>query len=1044
MFKKMSVATLAIGISSLSVYANQLPDEINYSPYQTAYEQINSERGATETSLNDQRTVRANLLQAIDEQIQYIQNLEIQIDQDNQRIGFINAELPRLENIKRDVSRNMSRVGRIIRDLNSEIDNLNREIEIRENRLARVTREINRLDRQKTQQVNKVNGLNSNLINLQNEIKNLENTIASNRTKAQQLKSQIDNFNTTLEAKRVELATAKTQKQTLVKQKNNLTKEASDLVEANKNLQASLKTEMDKLKALRQSGAPAAEIQAQQAVVRGIRTNIRTNNQRVRVIATEKTQVQTKINAKNTLITSLESYVNDAPATLKKLKDDRKALQDTNRRLNAQVTEKKNLIPKKERVLNEERGILANINKELDRKIRRSEQISRNMAALKVDRRNVRDNLVANQRNYEQLENQSIDLTNSVNSYSNEIPSLENRIAQSRVTISRTNSQISADRVTERETFRTIKRLENELRILTDETNAAYAEFQKRENLYNTYLKDAQSIGESQISPASNLATNKGLEMAQIDGEKYGMDVSTKFGLAQAKAIGLIRGELKGYQDGYNDGYASDESISAGTIAGQDNGMAQAYAYVRRVFKPQYFENHLMALINASTEKRDDFVTISQAASESATKEKEMDVLAVYSEVAQNIEDLSMGEIDASRKLNTSLDNSIETALRESNSVVNLKADLIKPSSVYSAPTDIPYTSVDCSSVYKNVADYIRACEASFRSSFRTKYLNEVVAEYNVAYPKEFASTFNANEPVVREQNFDDKYKPAYDIAYNEGDVAGKEDIYNLSYTNAYNEAYAANIAPAKVVANKEALDEVNAWLTTSPIVTAKGAKFASANLRGGNTTNIQIDLKNIADVDALNSGTVKIKTSGNLQFEKNIFSLGKVVKQGSSIVNVPVIVNSDAASGELVKAQLELNLPGDKYQSSRVETLNISQTLELNPKTAEKLTYDATPRVKGFRRYYRHTFSVEINPVVEDMKDGYEVSLVADAESTSHMTQYKTSQKTATLDLNQVEKVDFDYAFKKSARGKTIKLTLQVSYKGEVIKSEIIELRPH
>ncbi len=1043
MFRKMSLATLAIGISSLSVYANQLPDEINYGPYLNVYEQINSERGATENSLNDQRTIRANLLQAIDDQLNYIRNLELQIDQDNQRIGFINAEVPRLQDRKRGIDREISVTDRNIRTLNQEIDGLNRDIEIREDRLRNINREINRLDRDKKNQITKVNNLNSALSKLNNEIANLEKTITENRKKVQNLNTQIQNFNSTLDAKKSQLATAKTQKQNLVKKKNNLTKEAQDLVAKNKTLQDELKVEQQKLKDLRQQGAAQDVIQAQVKVVQGIRQNIRKNNQRVRVIATEKTNVQNQITAKNTQIANLEKYIANAPQELQKLKDQKKALQDANRRLDSQVAAKKRLVPGKTKQLEDERKILADINSEIDRRVRRSERVAANLSELKVKRRSVAQTLSDHQRRFDNLVSQSNDLANSIDSYLNEIPGLEGRIAQSRVTISRTNAQISTDRASERETYRNIKRLENELRVLTDRTNNAYAEYESRENLYNSYLKEAKTIGQSQIAPASNLATNKGSEMANIDGEKYGMDVSTKFGLAQAKAIGLIRGELKGYQDGYNDGYASDASIDAGTIAGQENGKAQAYAYVRRVFKPQYFENHLMALISTSNQKRDDYVSVSMSATEKSN-EKEMQVLEVYSEVAQNIEDLSMGEIDASRRLSTGLDSSIETALRESNSVVSLKADLIKPQSVYSAPSAIPYTNVDCSSVYKDVADYIAACEASFKSSFKSKYLNEVYAEYKALYPRVFADTFNANEPVVREQNFDAQYKPAYDMAYNEGDLAGKEDIYNLSYKKAYDQAYAENIAPAKVVANKEALDEVNSWLKTSPIVTAKSAKFASPTLRGGDSTNISIDLKNISDVDALNSGTVKIKTSSNLVFEKNIFALGKVVKRGSSVVSIPVKINSDAPSGELMKAELELNLPGDKYQSARVEKLSLVQELMLNPKAATNLTYDPSPRIKGVFRYYRHTITVELNPAVEDMKEGYEISLVADGEAAPHMTQYKTSHKTNRLRLNQVEKVNFDYALKKSADNKLLKVNLQISYQGRVIKTEVLELRPH
>lgn len=95
--KKLSKVAIVLSLASFQVIAqNSLPDEINYSPYQADYEDVRDERDATSSSLTEQREIRATLLQAIDDQLLHIKKLEVQIDQFNQRIGFINAELPRL------------------------------------------------------------------------------------------------------------------------------------------------------------------------------------------------------------------------------------------------------------------------------------------------------------------------------------------------------------------------------------------------------------------------------------------------------------------------------------------------------------------------------------------------------------------------------------------------------------------------------------------------------------------------------------------------------------------------------------------------------------------------------------------------------------------------------------------------------------------------------------------------------------------------------------------------------------------------------------
>jgi predicted nucleic acid-binding Zn-ribbon protein len=1037
--KNLSKFAIILTLASFQVSAQtSLPDEINYGPYQADYEDVRDERDATSNSLTEQRNLRASLLQAIDDQLLHIQNLESQIDDFNQRIGFINAELPRLVREKRDLDRSISRLQNDLRNLRADVAANNREIEIREDRVRRVKRELQQVTRDRNQQAQKTNRLQTQLENLRKDIKNLEGTVATNQTKIANLNTRIANFDKELAQKRQKLNQEKSKLNKLKGERDSLNKEIGELTDLNKTLAEKVKNERAKLKKLRDSGASQEEINKQRAIVQAAVEDLRENQNKLKALAKKKETLNKSIATTNGSIKDLETFISDAPAQLANLNKSLNELKTSNRRLTQQMKQKRQLAKTRKAELESELALLADIDKKVNRLNLRINTIENNIADFRRANRRLVTSINSMQRDLDSMVLNSNQLRDTIVSYESELPLLERNISNNRADISNTNASIAQNRASERETFREIKKLENILRVLTNQTNDAYAEYTQRYNLYNQYLSDAKDLGVSQIGPSVNSGRDFGYDMALAEGKEYGLDLASKIGLAQAKLIGSVRGELEGYKIGYDRGFSSDETIERANLIGTQKGKEQAYVYARRVFKPQYFEGFVQELIGTT---KKDFSIVKTFESTKNLSHVEFELKS--SEAIQVIEDLSIQELADSRALATRLDQSIENAVQNLKDTENLKVTVLNPMNVYEAPTQIPYTAYDCSGVYKGVTDFVTACENTFKTEFKKSYLFEVKAEFKAAYPTVFKDVFNTNEPVIREENFAASYDSAFQIADSDGEVDGKEDIYNITYKKAFDDSYALNMEPAKATAKTEAKSELDSWLMTKALVTVKGAEFTAKGLRGGDLATIKLTLKNLSNVEAVKSGLVKIKSSSNLEFSAKAFPLGKIAANSNGEFELQAKVNPLASSRDFISADLVFELPGDKYKEIRVESKLMNQKLDINPKAKTDLAYDPTPKIKRFR-YFRHTFSASINPIVENLEAPYTISLEATPESKKYLKQYKITHQTKRLALNTVEKADFDYVFNKSADGKEVTLVLKVTYKNRVISTQNIILRPH
>jgi len=107
-------------------------------------------------------------------------------------------------------------------------------------------------------------------------------------------------------------------------------------------------------------------------------------------------------------------------------------------------------------------------------------------------------------------------------------------------------------------------------------------------------------------------------------------------------------------------------------------------------------------------------------------------------------------------------------------------------------------------------------------------------------------------------------------------------------------------------------------------------------------------------------------------------------------------------------------------------------------------LTYDSTPKVKGFRRYKIHRFDIDLSAAVERIKEGYTVTMTPQAHADLVSMKAGTSATTGRLSVGSNKRISFKYVFKKAARDKTIPFKINYIFKGKVMRSQIIELRPH
>ena len=1029
-------ALTCFALSTLVNVANaSRPDEINYAPYQGKYLSIKSERDSIESTLNSQKSQLSSILSAIEDKLDYISTLESQIQEFSKRISYLHRLIPQKESEQRGAAHELSNTESAISDFERRLRSIVSELEREQRELRPIQSELVKLAQEIKRQQQRVDRLKRSENSTEREVSSLKNSVAKLKTSIQNTKREID----ALKSSESSMKTKVSQLETKVSGQESKVSEFDRKSAKSKSKVARLKTRLEeqkrKLQSLKGSGASSDEISRQRVKVTSAQNSLNSAKRELQQHEQNRRSAASKQSTLKRQLSSAKTQLRSLPQKIKTKQSEIKRSQSDLKDKKSKITENESELSRLKAQIGQMMANISNMNRRHARLDNEVDRVQRRINSISSDRRRVDSELSGLEGQARETKRRISLLREELQGYREELPNLDRNIVYNRSEISEADYEVKRLRSDADTTREEIATLGIKLDRIEAETAAAYREYDSRKSLFNKYLAQAKSLGRSQTLQAKDLGNEKGLVISETISEELAKSFGDDEGRAQAELIGMVRAELDGYPAGVKEGQVSADSIEAGRIEGSRRGEQDVYSFVRQTYGPTYFEAVIKELLKLKVNGHN-----KRRALMSFTPNIELGASVNFDAVP----DLSQSELLRSQEIETPLDPAIKNTLEK---ITTLKKRFVayqSPSLSYDEPSEVPFTSVDCSAVYKGLQEFKESCEATFKSEFEQLYKKSVYNSFASVYPEQFISKYDSFEQEGREANYKTNYDKAYEVSFAKGESDGKEMAYERSYKLAYDESYSINFEPAKEVAQMEATKDGHEWIQHNPVLTVSKSYILDKELKGGDRSYLVVELKNISSKDSWASGTLKITQSGNMIFEKLLYKLPEVGAKSVTKFKIPFTVVSKAQSKELIMAKASLELPGDKYKAVREEVISHSQELGVNPRASLELSYDRSPRIKGVFSYYIHTLNVEVGPDVEDLQAGYEVSISVD-DNQKDLMEFKVSKlRTKILDLDEKQKLDFSYVFKKAAKHKTIGLKLQVMYKGRPVKEKTIELQPH
>ncbi|HLT23312.1 MAG TPA: hypothetical protein VKZ84_07710, partial [Bacteriovoracaceae bacterium] len=478
-----------------------------------------------------------------------------------------------------------------------------------------------------------------------------------------------------------------------------------------------------------------------------------------------------------------------------------------------------------------------------------------------------------------------------------------------------------------------------------------------------------------------------------------------------------------GYEIGYN-----LPRTDAQNAADKDAAQA-ARIYVENVLRPSYFEEAVQAEI-----KKPFFV------------QKRLEVPLFFqfelARINTNLE-ITDEELVASDRLVTSYDEVINQFKKEKIAQDQSYEHLSNAVNSYEEQESYPYDRVDCSQVYKGVMDFKLACEEEFHRSYRSHFEESAYESYKNSFLTYFSEAFEATFNEVTKKQYEVAYDKAYEVTKQFGKEEGRRVMYDEAYELQYKISYEKHLEMEKKRVQGEVVGELVNFLEAYPLLTMAELK-GPEEIIAGDTFKISSLIRNLGKNKA-GIGHLKIVKISGAEIVTNKVTTPEIMARSQSEVLGPEVrVKEDLVTGKKVVVEVEATLPGDNYKSSRIEKLVFERTVSVSPIQELNLNVDNSPSIRNIlRRFLIHSLSVEVSPKFEDLKSDLDVNLVA-LRGSEHVEFKVSSQQVARMKKGDKRNIKFSYVFKDSAKGQDIVMALQFLYKGRVVQTEQIILKPH
>ncbi len=1043
----MNVKNSILCILSCSLFMNtsfaNLPDEINYPPFKSAYnalalnvDRITDELTSAEAELEQAYSNESRLSQRVETLEQSNDQLLSEISACHNELNQQKRLVSDLENKIRDQKNRKSRLSR-------EADKLESNIERERRRLSPIKNKIISLN-------SKLNAKKGEVSSAESKLRHAKKNLASKKQQLSQLTTTINQLKISLKKQKNQLKTIDSQIATVKNQISSIPAKIQSAKSAIKSqeskltsLETKLKTKQQELVKLMRSDRQNPRVKVLRIEVRGLISQVNKQKRQVQAAKVNLKKVQASKNKLQQRISRLEQQKSSLPTAIARTKSSILKNENNLQSRRRDIQQASSHLSDKEQVLTKIKSSFDQLKQEVSGLKMKLQRESVALHRLNKDLNDVEVRLKTVVHKIKSNMNKRQAAVASIERLKRAIPSLESQLRSNSSEISQTENDLRVTRDNIVSLNQAVNNLSSEQSVAISRRDVKYREYQERLSLYNVKLQEAQTLGANQTGNASDLATKASDQNVEIKSTKIADSMATLQANAQASFWGSARGEISGYNEGYQVGYASTLSRSEGAKKGTESGFQAAKDYAQTVLKPKFFKEYFqMALKKPITNINPVDIEPKNLAP------LELGTFAFMAIAFNNVIDpLTPGELRESQNIKTSLDKSINQFHVENIQALERTKEMSVASNVYESPAKIPLGKVNCGSVYKGIVDFQNACKSSYKATFTSLYVNTFRTNFGKQYKDLYLDKLVLKRDQLIESLFNIAYEKFYAVAKGEGVIVGKQDIFDESFVSAKKLSYDAALPDETIQVKAVAQKEVGEWIEKNPTIVLESSSIFSGSLRGNTDAGIRLMVKNLSPVDLVKPVRVVITEALNANFvQKTFFLKNAPAGELSSFEDIIFKVSSRARSGQPIKISGYLEVSGGKYEQTRLESFTVNALTALNPAMSSRLLFDSTPKVVSGvrRRTFIHNLDVNVSPVFESIANGYTVSLAA-APGFQGMVNFKnTSVRTGRIDIGFFQRARFSYTFPRSSENRTVKLLLTYFHLGDVVKTETIQLRPH
>tara|TARA_R110000868_G_scaffold124990_9_gene330270 strand:- start:415 stop:2988 length:2574 start_codon:yes stop_codon:yes gene_type:complete len=542
----------------------------------------------------------------------------------------------------------------------------------------------------------------------------------------------------------------------------------------------------------------------------------------------------------------------------------------------------------------------------------------------------------------------------------------------------------------------------------------ALAAFQARLQKYNTELSKSQTLGSSQAQAAAN-----------PQGRSAGQAEALSLAAKNANRVGLVRAQLDGKL--------------RGLLSGKEVG----------------FSNGLEAGLNSAADRQEALRLGDEAGSRAATQEaNETTLPETYRATLSSI----LSSLPKSAFLKDLVKRfDLEETIKQTREEVALWQDPARNLSVsayaYKAPqAPVDRSSKNCSSVYKGVREFIAACDQAFDQAFVTTFgashQSAFAARYDGAYASTYAEVFAARKNDLFQENYDLAYAPRY----NEGLVEGKRRIRETSFEEGRVAGYNRTLPVARAQATALGQQQAREYVKNNAVVRSRnnfdGALSADSRAEQGKELSLTLKAANFgekASTRGESTAVVEVLSGNARVLAKDIAVPGIGAKKKSDLAGlIKLQVADTAVPGDDIIVQVKLTHKGDAYSSKYEETLRLGTEVVANPEVGSSLDFEREPDLKGLFGYKKHDVKIKLVGLRPYVPGSYSVKLIpASADDADMLEITKDESSVGVLGRGESRDAELEYKMNKKAKGQTVSMKAVISYDGEILKEELIQVKP-